>query len=115
MGIENGDVKNSQIIASSKAKSQSKSTYGRLNHVAKAGVSIGGWMPNTNFPEPHWWRVDFLKRVKIAAVLTQGRQDDLSWTRTFKMCFSNGRPGYYACFRESGKLKVNILYIFYGP
>lgn len=106
MGLKNGDIKDDQILGSSHDSLQSSSKYGRLGMEAVEGVNIGGWMPNLNY-QSHYFIVDFLKAVKISGVITQGRQDGMSWMETFKLRYAV-KKDYYFWFQESGKHKVNI-------
>ena len=106
MGLKNGDIKDDQIFVSSHHSLKSLSKYGRLGMEAVEGVNIGGWMPDLN-SQSHYFRVDFLKAVKISGVITQGRQDAAGWIETFKLRYSLKKENFY-WFKESGKPKVNI-------
>ena len=103
--MENGDIKGHQISASSKNNLESTSNYGRLNIVAQPGVNIGAWMANTRHP-PHYFTVDFLEKVKLYGILTQGRQDDVSFTKTFSFCYGVEEDKYW-CYKEHGNLRVS--------
>lgn len=105
MGLQNGDIKDDQIHVSSNKSSESASRYGRLGTKAVSGVNIGGWMPNIK--EGSYFIVDFLNKVKITGVITQGRDGYNNWMKTFKLRFSVDH-GSLHWFQESGKPKVNV-------
>jgi hypothetical protein len=107
MGMENGDIKGSQISSSSKASPESNPRYGRLKQAAKPGINIGAWMAGSS-SQPHYLQVGFENQVKISGILTQGRQDYPSWTTTFALCYGVEVTNFH-CLQESGKLKVNTL------
>ena len=105
LGMENGEIKGSQLSVSSKSNKESGANNGRLNVAAKPGVNIGAWMANAGNP-PHHYKVDFLQKIKLYGILTQGRQDDVSWTKTFSFCYGV-KEDNYRCYKEHGNLRVN--------
>ena len=105
MGLENGGIKDDQIYVSSKKSSASASRYGRLGTKAVLGVNFGGWMPSIK--QGSYFIVDFLNKLKITGVITQGRDGHDNWMKTFKLQFSVAH-GSLHWFQESGKPKVNV-------
>ncbi|KAJ7382129.1 oligosaccharide binding [Desmophyllum pertusum] len=73
LGMQNKDIADSQITASSQFDSNHGATNGRLNFAAGGGKT-GAWSSRTNDVN-QWLRVDLGQRGKVTGIQIQGRED----------------------------------------
>ncbi|XP_028392900.1 uncharacterized protein LOC114517402 [Dendronephthya gigantea] len=90
LGMENFQIKDSQINASSEFRKQMGAVAGRLNFFADGtlGGAWGSLVPDDN----QWFQVDFLRTMKVTGVVTQGRHANHAkeWTKEYTLCFKEG-------------------------
>ena len=88
LGMQNGQIPDSAITASSSYNAISYAPYvGRLHFLSAGSGKCGSWtagVKNVN----QWFRVDMGSWTKISAVSTQGRQDGNQWVKSYSLSFS---------------------------
>jgi hypothetical protein len=107
--MENGFIHDSQITASSYHSSTTRPQLGRL-HQQTYFSDTDGWRPSEDDADP-WFQVDFIAKVIVEEVQTQGRQTGSRWIKTYKLLY--GDDGYtFTEYGENGVpkvSKVNVL------
>ena len=71
--MEDGQIKDNQITASSIYDSNHAAVYARLNRIPASGTS-GAWCVLRKRPN-EWIQISFTGPHRITGVITQGRQD----------------------------------------
>ena len=116
--MENYNISNSQITASSKAGAGDAHapSNGRLNF-DPANLNIAGsWSADrSDFHQPFdqpWLQVDFLEKVTVTKVATQGRLLDtkrfFQWVKTYSLNYS--QDGFdFEAYEQFGRVKVILL------
>lgn len=103
LGVEEKEIADQMMKASSYSGSSCRPMYGRLNSYAGAGA----WCAARN-NRNQWLQVDFGAMAKVTRVATQGRRGSAQWVKTYSISYS--RKGYnFIAYREHGKTKVFIL------
>ena len=108
--MENGQIADSQISASSQWDSNHAPSQGRLNYHETISKS-GAWTAAYN--NVHQWLQIYLGNAKITRVATQGRNYSLSWPYGFhaywvtkyKLLYSTDGVTFQY-YREQGAVKV---------
>ena len=104
LGMENKDILDSQITASSVKDRLAAAIYARLNLQATSGVHYGCWIKKGTDDKP-WLQVDFLKNTLITAIDVHGRPDDGIWIKTYNVSYS--KEGHtFQIYEEFGVQKV---------
>ncbi|XP_020614402.1 EGF-like repeat and discoidin I-like domain-containing protein 3 [Orbicella faveolata] len=101
--MENGEISDRQITASSQLDASHAATQGRLNLKA-TGNKAGSWSALSNDPS-QWLQVDLgCSNTKVTRVATQGRNDPPQWVTKYKLQFSNDgvKFHYYTKLRQTG-------------
>ena len=114
--MENYNISNSQISASSNAGAVHAASNGRLNFDPDTISIAGSWCAAvSDFDQPFdqpWLQVDFLEKVTIAKVATQGRLLDskryFQWVKTYSLNYSQDGIDFEA-YEQFGSVKVIIL------
>lgn len=100
LGVEEKEVADQLMTASSYSGSSCRARFGRLNSYAGAGA----WCAKRN-DRNQWLQVDFGAMAKITRVATQGRRGSAQWVKTYYVTYS--KKGYsFAHYREKGRTKV---------
>lgn len=100
LGVEEKEVADQLMTASSYSGSSCQAQYGRLNSYAGAGA----WCAKRN-NRNQWMQVDFGATAKVTRVATQGRRGSAQWVKSYYVSYSN--KGYnFAVYRENRKTKV---------
>ena len=90
LGMENGDITDKQITASSEWRETDDCLYayqGRL-HLKTAGNMKGAWAAGQEDVN-QWLQVDLRSyNARVTGVATQGRQDVKQWVTKYKLQFS---------------------------
>ena len=104
--MENGNIRNSQISASSQWNANHAAIQGRLNF-KKNGVKQGGWSARANNAN-QWLQVDLgSKFTKVTRVATQGRNVANQWVTKYMLQYSNdGLQFQY--YKESGQANRKV-------
>ena len=87
LGMENRDLPDDQITASSEYDATHGPSNGRLNFKAGGGKT-GAWSAKTN--DVHQWlQVDLGQEMEVQAIQSQGRQDRYQWVKSYTVSYSN--------------------------
>ena len=112
--MENYNISNSQISASSTsgAGSAHAASNGRLNF-DPGNILIGGsWSAHSSDFDQPWLQVDFLEKITVTKVATQGRLLDsrrlFQWVKTYSLNYSQDGIDFEA-YEEFGSVKVILL------
>ena len=88
LGMQNGQIPDSAITASSSANANSYApSIGRLHFLSSGSGKYGSWAAASN-DQNQWFQVDFGSWTKVSAVATQGRQDSNQWVKSYSLSFS---------------------------
>jgi hypothetical protein len=98
--MENGEILDAQITASSRWANNHGTDKARLN-LQRPGY-IQAWVPAT--VSGSWLQVDFELQATISEVLTQGRGDYPQWVKRYTLSSSNGVD--FHPYRQNGVVKV---------
>ena len=104
LGMENGQILDSQITASSQFDVNHGPTNARLNFKAHGGRT-GAWSSRRNDVN-QWLQIDFNYPATIDEILTQGRQSTNQWVKTYTVSYSNDGVTFNP-YRHRGLTKVN--------
>ena len=86
--MENGEISDRQITASSQLDASHAALQGRLNLKA-TGNKGASWSAVSNDPS-HWFQVDLNSpNTKVTGVATQGSNHPPQWVTKYKLQFSN--------------------------
>ena len=108
LGMENGEILDSQISASSGSHEFSSAASSRLNW-QKPGWN-SAWSPGNKDNNP-WLQVDLGLQDTITEILTQGHSRSYEWVKTYTVSYSNDGLNFFA-YRVDGVVKVRILLPF---
>lgn len=114
--MENYNISNSQISASSNTEGVHAASNGRLNFDPDNVLIAGIWSADiSDFDQPFdqpWLQVDFLEKVTVAKVATQGRLLDskrfFQWVKTYLLNYSQDGIDFEA-YEQFGSVKVILL------
>ena len=84
MGMENGQIRDSQITASSRSNT---AAMGRLNFKAGGGKE-GAWGPSPYSVYSQWLQVDLDRYTVVTGIATQGRNDANQWVTSYILQYS---------------------------
>ena len=90
LGMENGEIADAQISASSQWGDNRAAIQGRLNF-KQFGIKQGGWSARSNDLN-QWLQVDLGSFTTVAGVATQGRNSNKmikQWVTKFKVQYSD--------------------------
>jgi len=94
LGMENGDIFDRQITASSQLDANHAAIQGRLNLKA-AGNKAQSWSAISN-DLSQWLQVDLdSANTKVTGVATQGRNDPPQWVTKYKLHYSNDGVNFH--------------------
>ncbi|KAL9955596.1 hypothetical protein ACROYT_G036938 [Oculina patagonica] len=106
LGMQNNQIPDSALSASTSYNSYMEPDNGRLHFQAKSG-EYGSWAVSTN-DKFQWYQVDFGSFTKVTGLATQGRQDGDWWVLSYSLSFS-----YDGVFFEDYK-ENNLTKVFAG-
>lgn len=102
LGMENGEITDAQISASSEWNSLLAATLARL-HIKGTSERGGGWTPLT-LDLDKWLQVDLgNQKINVTGVATQGRNDIDFWVKTYNLQFSNNGENFTYYIEQSGQ------------
>ena len=113
LGLENENITDAQITASTEFNSAHGATNGRLNFKA-GGEKTGAWSALRS--DVHQWlQVDLGAKTEVTGIQIQGRQDADQWVTSFTISYSNDGTTY--TFYQNSKVgeKMKILAKQYKP
>ena len=92
--MENRDVPDVQITASSEYDAAHGPSKGRLNFIAGEGKT-GAWSALKNDLN-QWLQVDFGQEMEVQAIQSQGRPDRHQWVESYTVSYSNDEIAFTA-------------------
>jgi ribosomal protein L19E len=101
--MENGEIPDSQILASSEYDANHGAVNSRLNFRAQ-GRRRGAWSARRNDLN-QWLQVNFVLQATVTEILTQGRSDADQWVTSYTVSYSNDGLNFFA-YRANGVIKV---------
>ena len=103
LGMQNHNIPDNRITASSVWNHACRAANGRLNFRAGGGRT-GSW--SSRYSNGHQWlQVDFRRPLKIDGISTQGRQDYNQFVKSYTISFSNDGKTF-SSYKPAGILKV---------
>lgn len=87
LGMENKQIPDAQITASSEYNSAHGASNGRLNFQSGGGKT-GAWSARTSDVN-QWLKVDMGKRKMITGIKTQGRAEANQWVTSYTISYSD--------------------------
>lgn len=109
LGVENGNISDTQISASSEWSDNHAASQGRLNYKATTSKA-GGWKAGRK-DYNIWLQIDLGNRdTKVTGVATQGGNNNNQWVTKYRLQYSNSDLNF-KFYKEQGKgYKVRIHY-----
>lgn len=100
--MENGEITDAQIGASSEWNSLLAATFARL-YIKGTSEHGGGWKPLT-LDLDQWLQVDLgNQKINVTGVATQGRNDIDFWVKTYSLQFSDNEENFTYYIEQSGQ------------
>ena len=96
--MENGEITDAQISASSEYDIDHASVQGRLNFMGNH-IKQGAWVafPSDVYP---WLQIDLLKNnTRITRVATQGRHNHNQWVTKYSLLYANNDTGIFQYYK----------------
>ena len=104
--MESESIPDSQITASSLINVNSARSA-RLN-IPKGNRRNGAWSVKPgNLDSNQWLQVDFVKRVKLEKVATQGRSSHNQWVTSYSLSYSMD-GNLFETYKRCGEVKVSL-------
>ena len=107
LGMANHKIRDNQITASSVFRNDVtgfRASLARLNLTKVTNLHVGAWAQIEGGQNP-WLQVDFLVKRIICAVLTQGRQDEYQFVKTYTIRESSD-GWHFVEYKDRGMTKV---------
>ncbi|XP_029202215.2 uncharacterized protein LOC114966489 [Acropora millepora] len=105
LGMQNDQIPDSAISASTSYNSYMIPKNGRLHFQAKSGA-YGSWAVQKN-DQFQWFLVDFGSFTKVTGLSTQGRQDGNWWVKTYSVSFSYDGV-FFEDYKENNTKKIFV-------
>ena len=105
--MENGNIPDSAITASSFANSYYRADQGRLQAQYESG-GYGSWVAATSNNQ-QWLQVNFGSWTKVARVAIQGRLNAGHWVTKFTLAYSYDGVFYKDYVEEGVSAKVIVM------
>ena len=106
LGMQNYQIPDSAITASTTYNGYMGPENGRLHFQAKSG-EYGAWAVSKN-DQFQWFQVDFGSFTKVTGLSTQGRQDGSWWVKTYSLSFSY-EGVFFEDYKENNTTKVTVV------
>ncbi|XP_078363993.1 polycystin family receptor for egg jelly-like [Oculina patagonica] len=104
LGMENREITDGQITASSQADLYHAAIQGRL-HFPEAGGHAGGWVVGI-LDDKQWLQVDLKnKYANLTGVATQGRSGFAQWVTKYNLQYSDDGVNFYY-YMEQGHISI---------
>ena len=110
--MENGEIKNSQLRASSEYGQRFAAKDARLNLSEKGWSNCCVWAAR-RLSLDEWLQIDLLNQhTRVTAVATQGRDSDHwhQWVKTYKLQYSEFEYNFQS-YKEQGQSKDKVTQI----
>ena len=88
MGMESGEIKDSQITAHSYYGPMDVPSNARLHMKSVPGEHGGAWASKT-LQAPQWVQIDLGSVKKVTAIATQGHPDRAHWVKTYRVLYGH--------------------------
>ena len=114
--MENYNIPDSSIQASSRHALGTKASLGRLNLQDLPAISgVGGpaWAAGV-LNTQQWFKVDFGNWKTVSAIATQGRQNIAQWVTTYRVSYSHDGL-LYAAYKENSTSNVKVFWALFFP
>ena len=99
--MENHQIRDEQINASSVSNVSFMATYGRLS-------SSRSWIASVDDHSP-WFQVDFIENATVREVSTQGRGWKQQWVTSYNVSYSYDGENFQF-YKANGQIKVKNGY-----
>ena len=108
LGMENREISNEAVKASSSWGSLSEAWHARLNDIPKNGSS-GSWAALQN-AVGQYLQIDLGKERVVNKIATQGKPSTVlfQWVTSYKLLFSSDRVKWKE-YQNNGVVKVNVV------
>jgi hypothetical protein len=100
LGMQNGRIPDSAIMASTEYNAASKAINGRLHFLLRSG-RYGAWIAKTN-DIFQYLQVNFGDWTKVTRVAIQGRQDAAQWVKSFSLSYGYD-PVFFKTYKGGTK------------
>ena len=104
LGMQNKQIPDSAITASSYRYYEAKAKNGRL-HFLRTSDRVGGWVARWGDNNP-FFQVHFGGWRKVTRVAIQGRQDEDQWVESFSLSYGYDSVSFQD-YKEEGEKKVS--------
>ncbi|XP_072025091.1 uncharacterized protein [Amphiura filiformis] len=84
LGVEAGNITDSQLTASSKLNNDTSATRARLNHQPESPKSHGAWVAEFD-DQNQWIQTSLLRQISITGVIVQGNPSTDKWVTRFQV------------------------------
>ena len=96
--MENGEITDAQISASSEYDIDHACVQGRLNFMGNH-IKQGAWVASPSDVYP-WQQIDLLKHnTRITRVATQGRHNHNQWVTKYSLLYANNDTGIFQYYK----------------
>ncbi|XP_068726466.1 uncharacterized protein [Montipora capricornis] len=102
LGMQNGRIRSTQLIASSSYDSNSGPNRGRL-YLGRSGSRWGAWIAKYN-TRTQWLQVNFGGYKRLVKFATQGREDARQWVTQYTLAYSQNGMNW-ADYKENSAKK----------
>ena len=85
LGMQNNQIPDAAITASTEDDSETKAHYGRLYFLSGSGRA-GGWAAQSN-DKDQFLQVHFGGWRKVTRIAIQGREDENQWVESFSLSY----------------------------
>ena len=99
LGMQNKQIPDAAITASTEDGFETKAYYGRL-HLLRGSGRAGGWVAQSE-DKDEFLQVHFGDWRKITRVAIQGREDRNQWVKTFSLSYGNDSV-FFQDYTEDG-------------
>ena len=106
MGMENGQIRDAQITASSEYNENHAAAQGKLNFKAGGGKT-GAWTAGSKNAYYEWLRVDLGRYRTVTGIATQGRNDAYQWVTSYILQYSEDGVTYVS-YKEQGQSSAKV-------
>ena len=106
LGMQNRELPNSALSASSQLNAYAGPENARLHFCAESG-RYGAWIAQNNY-HSQYYQVDFGVETQVTRIETQGRQDSLQYVKEYTLRYSID-GSYFKQYQPSGFTKVRCF------
>ena len=104
LGMENKEIPNGAVTASSSFGLAHEPWQARLNNIARSG-SVGAWSTGSN-AIGQYLQIDLGKERVVNKIATQGRPSASQWVTSYKLLFSSNGANWNE-YQNNGVVEVN--------